>query len=215
MIYTTNMDRNKQIVNILRGVITNPVCELEYSNNFELIIAVILSAQCTDKRVNMVTKELFKVYNTPEKLAKAKLKDVEEIIRPCGFFKNKSRNIIECSKQLVNNFNGQVPSEINELISLAGVGRKTANVVRAVGFKIPAFAVDTHVYRVSRRLGLADADNVDKVEKQLMDNIHIDDWIDTHHMLILFGRYYCKAISPKCEECPLKEYCNYNKESKR
>ena len=209
------MERNYEIINTLRNIITEPICELDFSNNFELLIAVILSAQCTDKRVNMVTKELFKVYDTPEKLASAKLKDVEKIIKPCGFYNNKSKNIIECSKQLVQSFGGQVPSDMDELMSLKGVGRKTANVVRAVGYKIPALAVDTHVFRVSNRLGLANSDNVNMVERQLMDNIPKSDWIDVHHMLILFGRYYCKAISPKCEACPLKKYCNFVKESRK
>ena len=203
------MERNDQIISILRKVITEPVCELNFRNNFELLIAVILSAQCTDKRVNLVTKELFQKYNTPNKLANANIKDIEKIIYPCGFYKNKSKNIIECSKQLVEKFAGEVPSDMDELTSLSGVGRKTANVVRAVGFKIPALAVDTHVFRVSNRLGLANSDKVEIVENQLMNNLDKSDWIDVHHMLILFGRYYCKAISPKCNNCPLKEFCNY------
>lgn len=213
--YNFYMKKHDEIISILREIIKEPVCELNFTNNFELLVAVILSAQCTDKRVNLVTKELFKVYNTPEKLASAKLEDIEKIIMPCGFYHNKAKNIIEASKQLVEYFDGQVPYKMDELISLAGVGRKTANVVRAVGFKIPAIAVDTHVFRVSNRLGLANAKDVSNTEKQLMKNVRQEDWIDVHHMLILFGRYYCKAISPKCNECPFRDKCKYVKEKRK
>ena len=206
------MGKFDEIIVKLRGIISNPVCELDFKNNYELLIAVVLSAQCTDKRVNIVTKELFSKYDTPQKLANANIEDVERIIKSCGFYKNKSQNIIQASKDIVERFDGQVPSELDELISLAGVGRKTANVVRAVGFKIPAMPVDTHVFRVSNRLGLARAKDVNTCEKQLMKNIDKSDWIDVHHLLILFGRYYCKAISPKCAECPLSDKCKYYKE---
>ena len=215
MMYNLHMEKHDKIVSGLREIISNPVCELNFSNNYELLIAVILSAQCTDKRVNIVTKNLFAKYDTPLKLANANVEDVENIIKTCGFYKNKSRNIIEASRQLVELYNGQVPSDMNALISLAGVGRKTANVVRAVGFQIPAIPVDTHVFRVSNRLGLAKASTVNDCEKQLMKNIKKDDWIDVHHMLILFGRYYCKAISPKCSECPFVTVCKYYKEKNK
>ena len=206
------MGKYDEIILKLRELIANPVCELDFRNNYELLIAVILSAQCTDKRVNIVTKELFSKYDTPQKLAEANIHDVEGIIKSCGFYKNKSQNIIQASIGLVERFNGQVPDKLEDLISLAGVGRKTANVVRAVGFKIPAMPVDTHVFRVSNRLGLAKAKDVNTCEKQLMKNIDKSDWIDVHHLLILFGRYYCKAISPKCDECPLSNKCKYYKE---
>jgi len=209
------MNKYDEIISKLREIIKEPVCELNFTNNFELLIAVILSAQCTDKRVNIVTKELFSVYDTPNKLANARLSDVERIIMPCGFYHNKAKNIIEASKQLVINFDGQVPQETNELMSLSGVGRKTANVVRAVGFKIPAIAVDTHVFRVSNRLGLASAKDVTNTEKQLMKNVKKKDWIDVHHMLILFGRYYCKALNPRCENCAFKYDCKYVREKKK
>jgi len=209
------MKNYDKIVSTLRDIIKDPVCELDFRNNYELLIAVVLSAQCTDKRVNMVTKELFKLYDTPDKLAKADISKVEEIIKPCGFFKNKAKNIVNASKQLIENFSGQVPSDMDELMSLSGVGRKTANVVRAVGFKIPSMPVDTHVFRVSNRLGLAKAKDVLTTEKQLLKNIKKEDLIDVHHMLILFGRYYCKAISPKCEDCPFRDNCNYKKEKKK
>lgn len=209
------MNKYDNILSELRRIIQNPVCELNFKNNFELLIAVILSAQCTDKRVNIVTRELFEKYSSPEKLANAKTEDIEKIIMPCGFFNVKSRYIIGASKYLVEKYDGVVPSDLDKLTVMPGVGRKTANVVRAVGFKIPAFAVDTHVFRVSNRLGLADAKDVKTCENQLMKNIRKDDWIDAHHMLILFGRYYCKAISPKCENCGLNKYCKYYKEKNK
>ena len=204
------MSKYKQIINTLRSIIANPVCELNFESKFQLLIAVILSAQCTDKRVNIVTKDLFKKYPTAYELAQANSEDVEKIIKSCGFYKNKANNIIKASKQLVSDFAGQVPSDMASLTGLAGVGRKTANVVRAVGFNIPSMPVDTHVFRVSNRLGLAKAKDVYDCEKQLLKNIDEEDLIDAHHLLILFGRYYCKAISPKCSECPFKE-CKYRR----
>ena len=213
--YNLGMEKYDKIITELRKIIPNPVCELDFRNNFELLVAVILSAQCTDKCVNIVTKELFKEYDTPFKLASANPLDVEKIIKPCGFYKNKAKHIIEASKQIVENYGGQVPSEMDKLISLSGVGRKTANVVRAVGFKIPAIAVDTHVFRVSNRLGLANASDVETCEKQLTKNIKESDWIDAHHLILLFGRYYCKAISPNCKECPFASGCKYYKEKNK
>ena len=207
------MNKYKEIIKTLRGVIKNPVCELNFGSKFQLLIAVILSAQCTDKRVNIVTKDLFEKYPTAFELAKAKVEDVENIIKSCGFYRSKANNIIKASNQLVQNHNGQVPSDMTELTSLAGVGRKTANVVRAVGFNIPSMPVDTHVFRVSNRLGLAKTKDVYTCEKQLLKNIDKEDLIDAHHLLILFGRYYCKAISPKCNECPFKD-CKYRRVNK-
>lgn len=203
--------KTSNIIRTLKEIIPNPHCELEYGSNFQLLVAVILSAQCTDKRVNIVTKQLFAKYDTPQKLANANQDDVEEIIKSCGFYKNKASNIIECSKQLVARHNGQVPNTIEELTNLKGVGRKTANVVLCEAFKIPAMPVDTHVYRVSNRLGLAQADSVFTCEKQLMKRIPKEDWIATHHMLILFGRNYCKAINPKCDSCPFANICKYKR----
>jgi len=210
LVYNFYMNKYKKKINTLRSIIENPVCELNYENNFQLLIAVILSAQCTDKRVNIVTKDLFKKYPTAFELSVADVEEVENIIKSCGFYKSKANNIIKASKQLVDNFNGQVPSEMTELTELAGVGRKTANVVRAVGFNIPSMPVDTHVFRVSNRLGLAEAKDVYTCEKQLLKNIDKEDLIDAHHLLILFGRYYCKAISPKCNECPFID-CKYRR----
>ena len=206
-----------KIFNILNDYIKNPVTELEYSSNFELLIAVILSAQCTDKRVNIVTKELFKLYNTPSQFANLKTSELEKIIHPCGFYKNKAKNIIECCKKLEADFNGQVPSTFDELITLPGVGRKTANVMLAVAFNVPAIPVDTHVFRVSNRIGLTNAKTELECEKQLMKLFKTkrDSWNKLHHLILLFGRYNCKAIKPSCKGCILQNYCkNYLKNKK-
>lgn len=203
------MNNSKQIYEILKQLIKEPKSELNFNNNFELIIAVLLSAQCTDKRVNLVTPKLFEKYNTCYKLAKADINDVEKLIKPCGFYHNKAKNIIELSKKLVNNFNGEVPSTMEELITLDGVGRKTANVVLAVAFNKPAIAVDTHVHRVSNRLGLSSSQDVYKIEQDLMKLFNKNDWGLVHHLLLLFGRYYCKSQNPKCDECKLKDFCTY------
>ncbi len=200
---------NKYVLNGLRSVIKNPVSELDFADNFQLLIAVILSAQCTDKRVNIVTKELFKRWGTPDLLASANIEEVEKVIKPCGFYHNKSKNIIECSRQIVERFGGQVPSDLKSLMSLSGVGRKTANVVLAVAFNTPAIPVDTHVYRVSRRLGLSSADNVRDVENDLMASFDKSDWAELHHLILLFGRYYCTARNPKCTDCVFGKICKY------
>lgn len=184
-------------------------CELDFTTNFELLVAVILSAQCTDKRVNQVTAELFKEYNTPEKIANMPVSELEKKIYSCGFYRNKAQNIISCAKDLIARFGGQVPSNFEDLVSLAGVGRKTANVVMAVGFRQPAFAVDTHVFRVSNRLGLVDTKSVEECEKLMKQNTDKDKWIDLHHYLVLFGRYYCKAIKPECEGCRFAGICEF------
>lgn len=203
------MNNIEQIYNILKDLIKEPKSELKYNNNFELIIAVLLSAQCTDKRVNLVTPKLFEKYGTCYDLANANIDEVEDIIKPCGFYHNKAKNIIELSKKLVDNFNGEVPSTLEELITLNGVGRKTANVVLAVAFNKPAIAVDTHVHRVSNRLGLSKSQDVYKIEQDLMKLFNKEDWAEAHHLLLLFGRYYCKSQNPMCGECKLKEYCAY------
>lgn len=203
------------IHNKLKILIPDPITELNYSNNFELMIAVILSAQCTDKRVNIITKNLFKKYPTPEKLASAKIEEVEEIIYSCNYYKSKAKNIISASKKLVQEFNSVVPSSREQLMQLDGVGRKTANVILAVGFNIPSFAVDTHVFRVANRLGLTKAKNVKQSEEQLTQLVKKDNWISMHHYLILFGRYYCKAQNPSCKNCVLKEECVWIKNNKK
>ena len=200
------------ILNKLDIMIPNPKCELEYTKDYELLIATVLSAQCTDKRVNQVTKELFNKYDIFS-LAKANKKDIEKIIYSCGNYNKKSTYIISIAKSLVNDFDGKVVNDRKYLEKLPGVGRKTANVVLSNLFSIPAIAVDTHVERVSKRLKLAKAnDNVLTVEKKLMKKIPKNKWSRLHHQLVLFGRYICKSKNPNCKECLLKSYCLYYKE---
>lgn len=199
--------RNVDIFRLLSSIIENPKCELNFNSNFELLIAVMLSAQCTDKRVNQVTEKLFKKYNTPIDFANISLNELEKEIYSCGFYHNKAKNIISMSKDLLEKFNGEVPNNREQLESLSGVGRKTANVVLNVGFNKNTIAVDTHVLRVSKRLQLTKSNNPLIVEKDLMKSFNEEDWGKLHHTLILFGRYYCKSQNPKCENCVLKKYC--------
>lgn len=203
------MRKSKIVQEYLNKIIPAPDCELHFENNFQLLVAVILSAQCTDKRVNQVTGELFKKYKTPQDFVNLGQEGLEKEIKSCGFYHNKAKNIIECSKKLIENYNGVVSDNFEDLTSLAGVGRKTANVVLSVAFDVPAIAVDTHVFRVSNRIGLVEANTPEKVEEGLKKQFNPKDWKDMHHSLVLFGRYYCKAISPKCAECELKKICKY------
>jgi len=200
---------NDEIYEILDEYIPNPKCSLDYTKDYELLIATVLSAQCTDERVNKVTPILFSKYDIFS-LAKADVNDVCDIIRPCGNMNKKSKYIVDIAKALVNDFDGHVPDDRLYLERLPGVGRKTANVVLANIFGIPTFAVDTHVERVSKRLGIARKnDDVLVVEKKLMKKIQKDKWIKMHHQLLLFGRYFCTSRNPKCESCKLKKYCKY------
>ncbi|MEZ4357982.1 MAG: endonuclease III [Eubacteriales bacterium] len=182
---------------------------LVYKSPFELLVAVILSAQCTDVRVNKITSELFKCYNTPEAMAKIKKEDLIRYIKSCGFYNTKSSSIIAASKSIVENFNGEVPQTMDELLTLNGVGRKTANVVLANAFNKDAFAVDTHVFRVTHRLGLSKGKTPDAVEKDMTKLIPKGKWKDAHHWLIWHGRRVCKARNPLCEDCVLKTMCPY------
>ena len=183
-------------------------CELNYNKDYELLIATVLSAQCTDKRVNEVTKILFNKYDL-DKLSKANIKDIEDIIRPCGSQYKKSKYIIDIAKSLIDNYNGIVPNDRDYLESLPGVGRKTTNVVLSNLYDIPAIAVDTHVSRVSKRLKLAKtSDDVLTIEKKLMKKIPKDKWSRSHHQLVLFGRYICKAKNPLCDKCLFYDECN-------
>lgn len=185
-------------------------CELVHQSNFELLIAVVLSAQTTDERVNSVTPVLFRKYPDARKLSKAKLSDVEKIIKPIGLYHNKAINIIKIAEKLVSDFDGEVPEKREELESLPGVGRKSANVVLNNCFKVPTFAVDTHVSRVSKRLGIADEeDDVNEIERKLMRFFPEDKWGKLHHQFIFFGRYKCKAKNPDCSDCPFKKMCTY------
>lgn len=186
-------------------------CELNYQKDYELLIATVLSAQCTDARVNKATKELWSKYNL-ETLAIASKSEIEKIIRPLGSFTKKTSYIIEIAKSLIKDYNGVVPNNREYLESLPGVGRKTCNVVLSNLFNVPAIAVDTHVERVSKRLKLAyETDTVTIVEKKLMKKFPEEKWSRLHHQLVLFGRYQCKAIHPECSACKLKEYCKYYK----
>ena len=190
-------------------------CELNYNKDYELLIAIVLSAQTTDKRVNKVTPVLFNKYKTLEELSKANLEDIEQIIKEIGTFKKKSIFIKNIATALVKDYNGVVPNNREYLETLPGVGRKTTNVFLSEYYGVPAIAVDTHVERVSKRLKLAKStSSVKEVEKTLMKKIPIDRWIKTHHQLIFFGRYFCKAIKPNCNECKLKNNCRYYKEKK-
>ncbi len=205
---------NKNVLDIINRVdelYVNPKCELEFNSNYELLVAVILSAQCTDKRVNLVTKELFKEYNTPFKMITLSQEELEHKIRSCGFFHNKAKHILEASHDIIDRFDGEVPKEKKDLLSLAGVGEKTANVVVSMAFNTPAIAVDTHVFRVSNRLGLANSKDVFKTQKQLEKTIPKDKWIKFHYALVLHGRYVCKSQRPNCNECGLKDLCKYYK----
>lgn len=201
----------KEILEFLDIMIPNPRCELNYKKDYELLIATVLSAQCTDARVNKVTKTLFDKYDIFS-LAEANISEVEKIIYSCGNYKKKSLYLINIANSLVNDFNGIVPNNREYLENLPGVGRKTTNVVLSNLFNVPAIAVDTHVDRVSKRLGLAKiGDTVLEVEKKLMKKIPKSLWSKTHHQLVLFGRYTCKSQSPNCEKCLLKVYCKYYK----
>lgn len=204
------MEKFNEILKILREMHPDAGCELKFDNAFELLVAVILSAQCTDKRVNQITDKLFKVYSTPKQFAELSAEELERYIYSAGFYHNKAKNIIEASKDIVNVFQGKVPDNLNDLQKLAGVGRKTANVVYAEAFKGAAIAVDTHVFRVANRLGLADAKTPEKTEIQLMENIPEKYWSEAHHLLLFHGRYVCKSKKPDCENCKLKLLCkNY------
>jgi len=187
-------------------------CELNHNNPFELVIAVLLSAQCTDVLVNKVTADLFKKYKTPEDFLAVSLEELQQDIKSIGLYRNKAKNIRKLCQMLIEDYGGEVPNSKTELMKLAGVGRKTANVVASVAFKEPAIAVDTHVERVSKRLAFCRwKDSVLEVEETLMKKVPKDEWSDTHHRMIFFGRYHCKARNPNCPECPLLEVCREGK----
>lgn len=186
---------------------TEYICYLNHETPWQLLIAVILSAQCTDARVNIVTKDLFVKYDTLEKFANADLKELENDIRPTGFFHNKAKNIIACAKRLIEVYGGEVPSELEDLLTLAGVGRKTANVIRGNIYNQPSIVVDTHVKRISKRLGFTKEDDPEKIEYELMRKLPKDHWILYNIQIISFGRNICFARSPKCEECFLRDLC--------
>ncbi len=184
---------------------------LKFNNAFQLLIAVVLSAQCTDKRVNIITADLFKRYIKPSDLAKKNLKDFEEEIKTCGMYHNKAKNLIEASKILTENFNNEVPKDFDSLVSLPGVGRKSANVILGTYFNEERFPVDTHVFRVANRIGLVSQKTPEKTEDDLTAIIPPNLWMKMHRWLIYHGRTYCTAKNPKCADCFLKDYCLYYK----
>ena len=204
------MEKNKSgfFIKELNKLYPNAKCELKHRSHFQLLIAVILSAQTTDEKVNKVTKVLFAKYPDAKSLAKANQKEVEDIIKSIGLYRNKAKNIIAVSNILADEYNGKVPNSRDELEALPGVGRKTANIILNNCFDEPAFAVDTHVSRVSKRLGIAkENDDVLKIEKKLMKTFPQELWGKLHHQFIFFGRYTCKAIKPDCINCPFKGKC--------
>lgn len=202
------MTKSKLIREYLDELFPNPKCELNYNNDYELLIAICLSAQTTDKRVNEVTKVLFEKYPRLEDIKNADIKDLEQIIRPLGSFHKKSCYVKELSTIIVDKYSSVVPTARTDLESLPGVGRKTVNVFLGEFYNYPAIAVDTHVERVSKRLRIAKKDsNVKEVEEKLMKFYPKKEWAKRHLQMVLFGRYYCKAIKPLCENCKLKEYC--------
>ncbi|MEG1004069.1 endonuclease III [Clostridium sp.] len=206
--------RTKEIIEILKETYPDAKCELNYETPFQLLVATILSAQTTDKKVNEVTKELFKEYPDVDSFLELTNEDLEKRIKQIGLYRNKSKNLVLMCRQLKENFNGEVPKTMEELVSLAGAGRKTANVVLSNAFGVPSIAVDTHVFRVANRLDLAHSDNVLEVEKELMKELPKKEWSLTHHLLIFHGRRCCSSQRPKCFECPLNHKCKWEDKKK-
>lgn len=208
-------EKYKHITDYFREKQPHVTSELDYASTFQLLVAVILSAQCTDKRVNMITPELFRHYPTAKDMAQATEDDILEYVHSVSYPNSKALHLVQMARKLISDFNGEVPSTLDELITLPGVGRKTANVIQAVAFDKPAMAVDTHIFRVSHRLGLVtDADNTPyKVEKRLVKHISDEDIPNAHHWLLLHGRYVCIARKPKCEICDISAYCDYFKKN--
>lgn len=202
-------DKVRNVLDILQENYPDAKCALNFSSNFELLIATILSAQCTDQRVNKVTEVMFREFNKPIDFAYMEEGTLQNYIKSCGMYKQKSKNIINMSRIVQEKFNGVIPENFEELVELPGVGRKTANVVLCNAFGKPAFAVDTHVFRVSNRIGLADSDNVVETEKQLTQNIPENEWCSAHHLLIAHGRNVCKARNPNCSICSVNSFCSY------
>lgn len=203
------MNKQKELINLIQDKYKDAECELKFESPFQLLVAVVLSAQCTDKRVNQVTSVMFKKYPDAEAFASLPLETIENEIRSCGFYHNKAIAIKSLSQDILTRFNGEFPKTKQELKTLRGVGEKTANVVISMVYKEPALAVDTHVFRVSNRLGLAEANTPEKTQKQLEKVIPRKYWITTHYGLVLHGRYICKSRKPNCEVCDFKKYCKY------
>ena len=194
----------------LSRVTKNPRSDLKYKNKFTLLVSVVLSAQCTDVNVNNATKNIYPKYNKPEHFVKLGRKKIEKLIKSIGLFRNKAKSVYLLSKQLIEKHNGKVPKNFDDLFTLPGVGRKTANVVLNEGFGLPTIAVDTHIFRVSNRTGLAPGKNPDQVEQALYKVVPKKYLKDSHHLLLLHGRYTCKSRTPSCNKCVIVKYCKYN-----
>jgi endonuclease-3 len=207
-----NKRQVREVLDLVADMFPDAHCELFHSNPFELTIAVLLSAQCTDETVNKVTKDLFRKYRKPEDYLAVTLEELENDIKRIGLYRNKAKHIRSLCRLLLEEYDGEIPEAHEELVKLPGVGRKTANVVVSTAFGVPAIAVDTHVERVSKRLGIAKADDsVLEVEKKLRAKVPKEEWTETHHRLIFLGRYHCKAQQPKCDGCPLLALCKEGK----
>ncbi len=199
-----------KIIEILKNAYPDAKCSLDFTTPFEMLVAVILSAQCTDERVNKTTPSIFSKYSTPEVFVKMPLETLEELIHPCGFYKNKAKNIKLTAQKIVDEFGGEVPDTMDELLSLPGVGRKTANVVMLEAFNKPqGIAVDTHCKRLANRIGFSDEETPEKIEQDLLSLFPYEYLKDINHVLIYHGRAICTARSPKCKECPIKEFCRF------
>ena len=196
------------IIKILKEYYPEATCSLDFKTPFQMVVAVMLSAQCTDARVNKTTPSLFKKYGTPEAICKMDLSELEKIIHPCGFYKNKAKNVKATAEMIVNEFNGKVPDTMEELMKLPGVGRKSANVIMLEAFNKPqGIAVDTHVKRISNKMGLSKNTVPEKIEQDLLKVIPKEYYYDANHLFVWHGRNICEARNPKCEECPVKKYC--------
>ena len=203
------MKNVNEILDKLEKQYPDAKCELEYTTPFELLIATILSAQCTDVRVNIVTREMFKKYNTPQDFSKLSEEDIIKEIKTCGLYKSKANKIKATSEMICRDYNGEVPDSLEELIKLPGVGRKTADVVLSNAFNPDAIAVDTHVFRVANRIGIVKTKTPEKTEFALMEVIPKNRWSHSHHLFIFHGRRICKARKPECENCPIKQDCDF------
>lgn len=204
-----------EILKILKEYYPEATCSLDFASPFEMAISVMLSAQCTDERVNKTTPALFKKANTPEKMAKLSLEEIEKIIKPCGFYKTKAKNILACSKMLVEEFGGVVPNNMEDLQKLAGIGRKSANVIMLEAFNNPqGIAVDTHARRISNKIGLSKETEPEKIEQDLLKLLPKESYYDANHLFVWHGRYTCVARKPKCEGCPVRKMCDTYKEGK-
>ena len=203
----TDKERSVEIVKRLRETYPDARCSLDFGNVFQLLVATILSAQCTDERVNIVTKDLFKKYTTIESVANASLEEMEQDIKSTGFYRNKAKNIVACAQKILSDFGGLVPNNMDDLLTLPGVGRKTANLVLGDVYGIPGIVVDTHVKRISNKLGLTKNSDPEKIEFDLRDILPEENWIEWNHLIVFHGRAICKAKSPMCAICPLADLC--------